>query len=334
MITLAVIGYGYWGPNLVRNFNRHPDCRIKRVIDFNPKRLKLVNELYPAIQTGNSVDEIWQDSEIDAVVIATPVTTHYPFALQAIESGKHVLVEKPLTSSRIHCEDLIDRAEKKGRALMVDHTFLYTGAVRRIKKLIDDGEIGDIQYFDSTRINLGLFQEDVNVVWDLACHDISILNYLVKEKPVSVVATGVSHLGNNIENLAYITLHYASNRIAHFNCSWASPLKVRKILIGGTKKMIVFDDIEPTEKIKIYDTGFSINPDEKERLLVDYRTGDIYIPKIEQTEALSLMSRDFIDAILKKKEPVSNWKTGLQVVSILEAAQQSIKKNGMEVQLS
>jgi predicted dehydrogenase len=265
-------------------------------------------------------------------VIATPVFTHFELAKKALENGKHVLLEKPMTSTVKEAETLMDLAKQKGKLIMVDHTFLYTGAVQKIKSLITDGAIGNVKYFDSTRINLGLFQSDVNVLWDLAPHDISILNYLVGESPYSVNATGVSHTGNEIENIAYLTVNYKSGFIAHFNCSWTSPVKIRMMLIGGDEKMLVFNDLEPTEKIKLYDAGYDHKTDEEKRkVLVDYRAGDVYIPKVDVREALFGMASDFINSIQNNTRPVSDFESGLNVIRILEAAQTSIKQNGKEV---
>ena len=247
-VNLGLIGYGYWGPNLVRNFYSVNGCNVRMVVDARQERLNLVSKNYPAIQCSTNADDILHNPEIDAVVIATPVFAHYTLAKRALENGKNVLVEKPMTASVQEAEELIELAEKKGLLLMVDHTFLYTGAVRKIKDLVDNGTIGRVQYIDSTRINLGLFQPDINVLWDLAPHDISILNYLVDQRPVSVNATGVTHTGNEIENIAYLTLNYADGFIAHFNCSWTSPVKIRMMMIGGDKKMVVYNDIEPTKR--------------------------------------------------------------------------------------
>ena len=287
MVNVAVIGFGYWGPNLVRNFCKFSDCSVKIVVDKSEEKLEKVKRLYPSIKTTTSAEDIFSSDEIDAVVIATPVFLHYEFGKKALLSGKHVLIEKPMTQSYEKARQLVDIACKEDRVLMVDHTFLYTGAVRKIKEIISSGQIGDIQYFDSTRINLGLFQPDTNVLWDLAPHDISILQFINDELPYSVVATGISHTENKIENIAYLTLNFKSSKIAHFTMSWTSPVKIRKILIGGTKKMIVFDDIEPTEKVKVYDTSYKVTTEEdKQKILVDYRVGDIYIPQIDRMEAL------------------------------------------------
>jgi predicted dehydrogenase len=331
-MNIAIIGYGYWGPNLVRNFSLVNNCNVKMVSDFRQDRLNVVSKNYPNVNITVNPDDILLSKEIDAVVIATPVFTHFSLAKKALENGKHVLLEKPMTSTVKEAVELINLAKQKNLLLMVDHTFLYTGAVRKMKSLIEDGSIGDIRYFDSSRINLGLFQPDVNVLWDLAPHDISILNYLVNAKPYSVNATGISHTKNGIENIAYLTVNYTNDFIAHFSCSWTSPVKLRTVLVGGDKKMMVFNDLEPTEKIKIYDTGYDYKTDEeKNRLLVDYRTGDIYIPKIVMKEALLEMAENFVSSALGKSQPVSTAQLGLEVIKILEAAQESIKNNGKEI---
>jgi predicted dehydrogenase len=332
MINVAIIGFGYWGPNLVRNFSGLADATVKRVVDLREERLNVVKKMYPNVEVSSDINALWTDNSIDAVVIATPVFTHFPLAKKALESGKHVLIEKPMTDTSAHAQELIDLSIQKGKLLMVDHTFLYTGAVQKMKDLITSGDLGAVKYFDSTRINLGLIQQDVNVLWDLAPHDISILDYLIPEKPMSVNATGISHIHNGIENIAYLTVNYSSDVIAHFNCSWSSPVKLRTMLVGGDKKMIVYNDMEPTEKIKVYDTAHSVRSEEdKQRILVDYRVGDVYIPKLAGTEALSAMAKDFISAILNGTTPIASWKSGLNTVKILEAAQKSIKNKGVEV---
>ncbi|MFN2440070.1 MAG: Gfo/Idh/MocA family protein, partial [Chitinophagaceae bacterium] len=254
---------------------------------------------------------------------------------KALNNGKHVLIEKPMTASVAEANELIELAAKKGLTLMVDHTFLYTGAVQKIKEIIESKTIGTLRYFDSSRINLGLFQPDVNVLWDLAPHDISILTYLIDEAPVSINATGISHTHNEIENIAYMTVNYDCDFIAHFNCSWTSPVKVRQTLIGGDKKMIVYNDLEPTEKVRVYDTGYNHKTEEdKTRIMVDYRTGDIYIPKVKLQEALYCVASDFIESIIQKKEPLANARLGMKVVQILEASQRSIKSKGKEIKIS
>ena len=331
-MNIGIIGFGYWGTNLVRNFALQKDADLKVVVDSRKERESVLTKLCPTATFSTSSDDLIKNKDIDAIVIATPVHTHFELAKKALENDKHVLIEKPMVSSTEEANILIDLANKKNKVLMVDHTFLYTGAVKKMKELIDSGDIGNIKYFDSTRINLGLFQPDINVLWDLAPHDISILNYLIKEKPRSVQATGVSHTNNGIENIAYINVNYVSGFMAHFSCSWTSPVKIRMMLIGGDKKMIVFNDVEPTEKIKIYDTGYDHKTDEeKKQVLVDYRTGDIFTPKLETKEALSGMASDFISAIKNNHSPLSDYNSGLEVIRILEATQLSIKNNGNEV---
>lgn len=334
MVKIAIVGYGYWGPNLVRNFSSVSQCIVHSVVESRQERLALVERHYPHIELFKNVDEILKNTEIDAVVIATPISTHYDLAKRALQNGKHVLVEKPLTSSTEKAQELIDLSLKMDKLLMVDHTFLYTGSVQKIKSLIEQNVLGKLQYFDSTRINLGLIQHDVNVLWDLAPHDISILNYLYPELPISVQATGICHTDNGIENIAYMTVNYNSNFIAHFNCSWSSPVKLRNILIGGDKKMVLFDDIQMSEKVKVFDTGYELRNDEdKRKLLVDYRVGDIYVPKLEQKEALAAMAADFVSSIIDGNPPLSTAKGGLLIVKILEAAEKSIKNHGKEVKI-
>ena len=334
MINLGIIGYGYWGPNLVRNFASNRHFQVTSVADNRAERLALVNRQYPAIVTTTDSGELLRNPAIDAVAIATPVFTHFDFARTALMNGKHVLLEKPMTSSLAEAEELISLAASKGLSLMVDHTFLYTGAVRKIRQLIDEDVIGRVQYLDSTRINLGLFQPDINVLWDLAPHDISIMTHLVGEKPYSLSASGVSHTNNGLENIAYLTVNFQSGFIAHFNCSWSSPVKIRMMLIGGDRKMIVYNDVEPTDKIRIYDTGYTVKNDEdKQKLLIDYRTGDIFIPKTPSTEALALMVDDFAMSITEKRAPVSDSASGLAVIRILEASSESLKHHGKEVLL-
>ena len=334
MIRVGIIGYGYWGINLLRNFINASDCTVNAVCDARMERLNAAQKVLPSIEVFTDVDDFMKKASIDAVVVATPVFLHYSLAKKALLAGKHVLVEKPLTASVDEAKELVELSQYRQLVLAVDHTFLFTGSVQKIKSLVDRGELGSLQYFDSTRINLGLFQPDVNVIWDLAPHDISILNYLVPERPTSVVCTGQSHTNNGLENIAYLTLNYASNFIAHFTCSWVSPLKIRRILIGGDNKMCLYDDVEPTEKIKIYDTGFRANTEsEKHQMLIDYRVGDIFIPKIPQKEALSAMADDFIQSIIQNRKPLVDGYAGLEVVSILEAAQKSISLGGKEIKL-
>ena len=332
MVNVGIIGYGYWGPNLVRNFFAANDCLVKMVADARMGRLEQLKKVFPSILGVRTADDIILNPQIDAVVIATPVSAHFDLARRALLQGKHVLVEKPMTASVEEAEILINLAEKHGLLLMVDHTFLYTGAVQKMRQLINKNELGNIKYVDSTRINLGLFQSDINVLWDLAPHDLSILSYLVDETPYSVNARGITHTCNGIENIAYLTVNFPSGLIAHFNCSWTSPVKVRMMLIGGDEKMILYNDLENTEKIKIYDTGYTYyNDEERQQVLVDYRTGDIHVPKVSTTEALLNMANDFVSCIQTGNKPESSCYLGLEVVKILEASTSSIKNQGREV---
>jgi len=333
-IKVGVIGYGYWGPNIVRNFFATPACTVKMVADGREERLNILAKTFPSILGVKDAENIINSKEIDAVVIATPVYTHFALAKRALLQGKHVLIEKPMTSSVSEADELINLATQKGLTLMADHTFLYTGAVQKMKEIIDTEVIGTPLYFDSSRINLGLFQPDINVLWDLAPHDISILSYLITEEPESINATGISHTGNKIENIAYLTVNYNSNFIAHFVCSWSSPVKVRQTLIGGDKKMILYNDLEPSEKVRIYDTGYNHKTEEdRTRIMVDYRTGDVYIPKLSSREALAGVADDFVQSVLHKKNPLSNALLRRSVVRILEASQESIKRNGKEIRI-
>ncbi|MGK0289392.1 MAG: putative dehydrogenase [bacterium] len=336
-MNIAVIGYGYWGPNLVRNFSWTEGITVKYVCDLNEDRLSKVNLLFPNVQKiTTDIQEVMNDPEVEAVAIATPVHTHYDLAKQALLAGKHVLVEKPMTDSSKKAKELVDIAEEKGLTLMVDHTFLFTGAVRKIKELVDSGALGEIYYFDSVRVNLGLFQSDVNVVWDLAPHDLSIMRYVIDKKPVSVSATGVAHVGgSDLENIAYMNVYYDDNTLAHFHVNWLSPIKIRQVLIGGSEKMIVYDDMDNAEKVKVYDKGVDTNNDKDKiyQALLQYRIGDMYAPKLDGTEALKLECAHFLECIQEKKQPISDGKFGLEIVQMLEAAQISIKQQGTIIHL-
>jgi len=336
MISIGVIGYGYWGPNIVRNFQGLDlDC-VKMVCDLNPDALAKVGKLYPRIHTTRDAGEVLHSKQIDAVAVITPVATHYPLVKEALESGKHVFVEKPFTYSVAQAEELIELADRKNLTIMVDHTFLFTGAVLKAKELIDSGALGTIYYYDSMRVNLGLFQTDVNVVWDLAPHDLSIMQYLIKAKPQAVVATGEHHV-NGKEDVAYVTVYFEENVIAHFNVNWLSPVKVRTTLIGGEKKMLVWNDLEPDEKIKIYDKGVQAEHNGHDSgihaILVSYRMGDIWAPRIQQTEALKMETQYFIDCVLRNEKPFNDGASGLEVVRMLEAADKSLKSRGGMVYL-
>ena len=338
MIKLGIIGYGYWGPNMVRNFMETEGATVKAVSDMRPERLKLVQSRYPAIQTMTEPDAIFADPEIDAVVVVTPVSTHFDLAMRTLQAGKHVLLEKPFTETSAQGQQLLDEAQKRGLVIMVDHTFVYTGAVRKIRDLIESGELGDIYYYDSVRVNLGLFQHDVNVIWDLAVHDLSILEYIFPAKPVAVSATGMAHVPGSPEDVAYLTLFYDKQMISHIHVNWLSPVKVRRTLVGGSQKMVVFDDLEPSEKIKIYDKGINLSRtpegiDQVYKLLIDYRSGDMWAPRIEGSEALRVEARHFVDCIVNGTQPIASGESGLRVVRILEAATESMRKQGQPVRL-
>ena len=338
-IKVGVIGCGYWGPNLLRNFAENENCELRWLCDLDVRRLQTMGRRYPAVQTTADYKELLQDPQLDAVAIVTPVGTHFQFASEALRSGKHVLVEKPLTASVAEAEQLIEIAERHQRVLMVDHTFVYTGAVRKIKKIVASGELGDLLYFDSTRINLGLFQDDINVVWDLAPHDFSIMDYLIDNRPEMLSAVGSCHIKQGIENIAYVLLRFSDEVIAHFHFNWLSPVKIRHTLIAGSRKMIVYDDIEPTEKVRVYDRGVTAtrsNGLDKEaayKTLVSYRTGDVWVPKIDSTEALYYVCEEFLAAITEQRRPLTDGQAGLRVVRLLEAAQKSIDGGGVPVKL-
>jgi predicted dehydrogenase len=335
MLRVGVIGVGYWGPNLIRNFVLNPGTDMKMCCDLRRERLDYINSLYPTIKITDNCKEIVESAEIDLVVICTPVFTHYEIAKKALEAGKHVLIEKPMTSTSAEGEELLNIAEQKGLHIFVDHTFIFTGAVEKIKDLIDKKEIGDLYYFDSTRVNLGLFQHDVNVLWDLAPHDISIMHFLLNQDPESVVATGADHLGSGIENVAYLTVYFPNNLIAHINTNWLSPVKIRQTLIAGSKKMIVWDDNQPSEKVRVYDNGIEVikSADEVYDMLIQYRTGDMFCPKINPIEALGAEVDHIIECIGNNHKSVISGRAGLMVVKILEAAQESIKSRGKEIKI-
>ncbi len=332
-MKIAVIGVGYWGPNLVRNLLANKSVSEVYCFDINPKRLRFIKHQFPSVSVVDNYKDILKNSKISGICIATPTSTHFPLAKMAIEYDKHILVEKPFTVSISEAETLIELARRREVSLLVDHIFMYNGAVRKIKEIIDSGEIGDILYFDAVRINLGLFQHDVNVLYDLATHDISIMLYLLKKNPKALSAIGVGHY-NTIEDIAYLTMFFDDSCIAHFHVNWLAPVKVRRILIGGSKKMILYDDMETVEKIKIYDKGVEIKSKEGiYKTLIEYRTGDMYAPKFDTTEPLFLVIDEFIDSIKNGAEPLSNGRIGLEIVKILNAAQKSLKNNGCMVAL-
>lgn len=333
LVRVGVIGYGYWGPNVVRNLQGLEDSQLVAICDQNPASLRRASQAYPGAALITDSSELLTSPQIDAIAVVTPVWTHFELAKAALQNGKHVFVEKPFTSTPQQAEELIELADRSRLKIMVDHTFLFTGAVRKIRQLVDDGTLGDLYYYDSTRVNLGLFQHDVNVVWDLAPHDLSIMDYLIREKPEAVVATGGRHL-NGLADVAFITVYFPRDVIAHINVNWLSPVKVRTTLIGGEKKMLVWNDLEADEKIKVYDKGAQITNGEGVRdLLVSYRSGDIWAPRVEQTEALKVELEYFIECIRNDRTPFNDGVAGLRVVKILEAADRSLKERGRAIPL-
>ena len=336
MITVGVVGYGYWGPNLVRNFAETPGARVGFVTDLRAARLSQVSARYPATKVSTDYRELIADPSVDAVAIATPVSSHFDLAMEALRAGKHVLVEKPMTATSQQAMTLIEEAEKRGRVLMVDHTFVYTNAVDKIRELTQTGELGEIYYYDSVRINLGLFQHDVNVLWDLAVHDLSIMDYVLAQSPTTVSATGLAHVPGQPENIAYMTMFFDGRLIAHVHVNWLAPVKVRRTLLGGSRRMIVFDDLEASEKIKVYDRGISVNPSQENlyQMLIGYRAGDMWAPQLGLTEALATEARHFVDCIEKKQAPRTDGHAGLRVVRLLEAATRSMAQQGRLVSLA
>jgi predicted dehydrogenase len=331
MIRIGVIGYGYWGPNVVRNLQALDSAQVVSVCDKHPAAQKRARRGYPNVQVVSDANEILRSPDFDAVAIVTPVWTHFDLAKAALQNGKHVFLEKPLTSNAAQAEELIELAERKNLKIMVDHTFLFTGAVKKIRQLVDQGELGDLYYYDSTRVNLGLFQHDIDVIWDLAPHDLAIMDYLICKEPEAVVATGQAHL-NSHADIAFITVYFPQNTIAHINVNWLSPVKVRTTLIGGEKKMLVWNDLEADEKVKVYDKGVQITSREGVyELLVSYRSGDMWSPKVEQTEALKTELQYFLDCIEGNKSPTNDGAAGLRVIRLLEAAGKSLKLRGETV---
>ena len=329
-MNIAVVGLGYWGPNLVRNFIATKGVDRVDCYDLDAERLKFVQQRYPSINAYTSLDEVLK-SDADAVVVATPVSTHFPIGKKVLEAGKHLFLEKPMASTVAECEQLIEIADRKNLIIMVDHTFLYTGAVKKIKEIVAQGLAGDVYYFDSVRVNLGLFQHDVNVLWDLAPHDLSIMNYILGRRPTAVAAMGVNHI-NGVEDVAYLTVRFDEGLIAHFHVNWLAPVKIRRILIGGSKQMIVYDDMEPSEKVKVYDKGVEVTTREGiYSTLVQYRTGDMFAPKLENSEALSLLAKEFVCSVQTNRKPLSDAAAGLEVIRILEASEVSLRNGGKVV---
>jgi predicted dehydrogenase len=339
MINIGVIGYGYWGPNVARNFHAVAGASLTAVSDISEKRLVLAQNHFPFIKVMKDSMELIRSADVDAVAIVTPVFAHFEMAKEALLAGKHIFVEKPFTSTSAQARELIDLAAKKGLKIMVDHTFLFTGAVRKIKEVIDSGELGNLLFYDSVRVNLGLFQHDINVIWDLAPHDLSIMAHLINKKPVALSAHGSVHFDGKYEDIAYVSIEFEENGfIAHFHVNWLSPVKIRQTLISGDKKMLVWDDLNPDEKVKIYDRGVDIKSSNGSKngihdLLVSYRSGDVHIPKLEGIEALKAEAQYFVECIEKNVEPFNNGQAGLQIIRLLEAADRSIKNGGLRIEL-
>jgi predicted dehydrogenase len=339
MIRFGVIGYGYWGPNVVRNIHNTAGAQLVSVCDRRPAVLERAKQAYPYVNTTTDPCEVITSPAIDAVAVVTPVGTHYELAKAALQAGKHVFVEKPFTASSEQAEELVDLAARKNLTIMVDHTFLFTGAVKKIRQLVDERVIGDLFYYDSLRVNLGLFQHDVSVIWDLAPHDLSIMDHVIQDKPEAVVATGERHL-NGVEDMAFITVYFPNRVIAHINVNWLSPVKVRTTLIGGEKKMLVWNDLEADEKIKVYDKGVHLNghggsnnDDSLRELLISYRSGDMWAPQVEQVEALHAEFGYFVDCVTNGTKPFNDGEAGLRIVRMLEAAETSVRNRGALIEL-
>jgi predicted dehydrogenase len=334
--TIAVIGLGYWGPNLVRNFHKVAGTNLRACFDQEDARVASIASEFPSVQSAQSVEAILKDRDIDAVAIATPVNTHYEIAKAALLAGKSVLVEKPMTDSIEHSEELIDLAERMGLVLMVDHIFVYSPPVLMMKELVDSGQLGDLLFIDSVRINLGMFRRDVNVVWDLAPHDLSIVDHLTGKMPRSVSAFGGAHTENGHEDVAYLNLDFGDGLIANFHVNWLSPVKLRYTMLGGAKKSLVYNDLDQMEKIKVYDSGITVRDDDLEQrrgLMIDYRAGDIWSPHVPRTEPLRTMAEHFLDCVANDRTPITDGEAGLRVVRILDAAQRSIKAQGGRITL-
>ena len=336
MIKIGVIGYGYWGPNLVRNFAETPGLAVAGVADMDQKKLEIVQKRYPGVKTTTRFQDLLDDPSVDAIAVATPVSTHFELGMAALKAGKHLWLEKPMSETSLQARQLVEEAEKRNLVLIVDHTFIYTSAVQKMAEIIKDDALGSVYYYDSTRINLGLFQRDVSVISDLAVHDFSILDYLLGEQPLSVSAVGTNHFPSTPENLSYLTLFYDSGMIAHINVNWLAPVKVRQILIGGSEKMITYDDLEPSEKIKVYDKGISFteDPQQIQEMRVGYRSGDMWAPQLGSTEALRVEASHFVECIENGKSPLTDGALGLRVVELIEASTRSMNERGRAVEIS
>jgi predicted dehydrogenase len=334
-LNIGVVGCGYWGPNLIRNFRSLPECRLKVMCDLNPQRLKHLGQLYPEVERSTSFDSVLSDPDIGAVAIATAVRFHHPMAKASLLAGKHTFIEKPMAASAEECEELIEIAEKKGLVLMVGHTFLYSPAVRKIKEIVQSGQIGDIRYISARRLNLGLFQRDINVAWDLAPHDISIILYVMEENPVTVNCRGSMHMSPKIEDVTTMCLSFRNNRSAMIHSSWLDPRKVREMTIVGSKQMIVYDDVAQIEKIKVFDARVETPPhyDTFADFHYSYHYGDMHVPYIKQEEPLKVECQHFVDCIKGKSKPISSGRQGLELIRILEASSQSLKARGAAIEL-
>lgn len=334
-VRVGVVGYGYWGPNLVRNFAEYPGSQVAMVADLSSDRLAPLRRRYPEIEITTDYRDLLKDPTIEAIIICTPISSHFDLARAALEAGKHVLVEKTLTATSAETERLLEEAEKRNRVLMVDHTFVYTGAVQKIKDVIDAGQLGELYYYDSVRVNLGLFQHDVSVLWDLAVHDLSIMDHVLGKRPTAVAATGVANVPGRPINTGYLTCFFEGNLLAHFHVNWLAPVKIRRTLIGGDSRMIVYDDLEPSEKVKIYDRGITVDrPSETAyELLVGYRSGDMWAPQVSLTEALRVETQHFVECIHNGRKPITDGRSGLRIIRILEAATQSLLERGRPIEI-
>lgn len=330
VINIGVIGYGYWGPNLVRNFSEIPESQVIAVSDLQPEMLAKVQARYPRIKVTTDCYDLFKNPEIDAIAVATPVSSHFDLVWAALQADKHVLVEKPMTATSEQARKLIEEAERRHLTLMVDYSFVYTGAVRKIRELVEQEKMGDIYYYDSVRVNLGLFQHDVDVIWDLGVHDLSIMDYVLSASPIAVSATGISHFPDQPENIAYLTLFFDNNLIAHIHVNWLAPVKIRRTLFGGSQRMIVYDALEPSEKVKVYDKGITMtnDPENIYQMRIGYRIGDMWVPHLDRTEALRTEALHFIHCIKNAERPITDGQSGLRVVQILEAATRSMKEQG------
>jgi predicted dehydrogenase len=335
LLKIGVVGCGYWGPNLIRNFTQISESEVVACADLKKKRLAHMKGLYPHLETRSDYHDLLGVDDIEAIVIATPPRTHFSIALDALKAGKHVFVEKPFAMSSDECEKLIDAARENGLCIMVGHTFVYTAAVNKIKEVIASGELGDIYYISTTRVNLGIFQDDINVVWDLAPHDVSILNYILDDTPDEVSAHGQSYIRANVQDVAFLHFRYPEEIIAHVHVSWLNPNKLRTTTVVGSKKMLVYDDVSSLEKIRIYDKGVTVQPhyDTFGEFQLSYRFGDIFIPRLDDSEPLKVACQDFIDSIRAKRKPLSSGENGLEVVRVIEASNESLENSGVAIPL-